>query len=155
MSEFWRRVCSAALCACAVLMMCAGGEAFAEGTCGDGKVQGAEACDDGNAQYHDGCVACKAEEGWSCPKTGGACTPVCGDKIIVSNEDCDAARQRFHFTSGAPPSRCPFGGTKAEEWFDDNGNGVMDAAEVTHVSYLCDPSSRAAEPEPKEPEPHE
>lgn len=129
-----------------VLALCAGGEAAAEGACGDGVVQGAEACDDGNAQYHDGCVACAVEEGWVCPKAGGACAPVCGDKLIVSSDDCDAARQRFRFTDEAPGRRCRHGGTKVEAGFDDNGNDALDTPEVVHVSYACNPPEASQEP---------
>lgn len=47
-----------------------------------------EDCDDGNNLDGDGCSAgCKIETGWDC--LYDACTPICGDSMIVGNETCD------------------------------------------------------------------
>jgi fibro-slime domain-containing protein len=60
--------------------------------CGDGKVEGAESCDDGNTTPFDGCSAdCQAEP--TCGKSGGACTSVCGDGIVLG-EACDDGNLR-------------------------------------------------------------
>src|SRR5512133_920460 len=67
------------------------GEACQHTVCGDGKVEGTEPCDDGNNDSGDGCTpACRKEP--SCPPAGGACKSVCGDGMILSDDDdqeCD------------------------------------------------------------------
>ncbi len=68
--------------------------------CGDGILAGDELCDDGGKAPSDGCSAtCTPENGFvcdvpgqSCRKkpscTGGACTSVCGDGLVIG-EACD------------------------------------------------------------------
>ena len=64
-------------------------------SCGDRIVAGTEACDDGNAISGDGCAAdcTTVEAGFTCPRTGGACTAaakqVCGNSILEAGEFCD------------------------------------------------------------------
>ncbi len=56
--------------------------------CGDGTREGLEQCDDGNLRAYDGCdPGCVREP--AC--TGGACTAVCGDGVILpgGSEACD------------------------------------------------------------------
>ena len=55
--------------------------------CGDGLIlNGFETCDDGNANSGDGCSnTCQLEIGFTC----NTCSPVCGDGIIVADEECD------------------------------------------------------------------
>jgi fibro-slime domain-containing protein len=56
--------------------------------CGDGVAEGTESCDDGNNNLGDGCTPlCEREPDCS----GGACTSVCGDGILLTNlgEVCD------------------------------------------------------------------
>jgi cysteine-rich repeat protein len=62
--------------------------------CGGGGTDGGvPACDDGNVRSGDGCSsALKLEPGWNCTTpTGGktACTPICGDGLLVCSEVCD------------------------------------------------------------------
>ena len=57
-------------------------------TCGDGVSEGTEDCDDGNVRPFDGCSpTCENEP--SC--SGGTCTAVCGDGVILpgTTEACD------------------------------------------------------------------
>ena len=64
------------------------GQACEPTLCGDGLREGTEQCDDGNVTPFDGCDArCNNEP--NC--TGGVCTPVCGDAVILpgTNEACD------------------------------------------------------------------
>lgn len=60
-----------------------------ETTCGDGVVEGTEQCDDGNLRPFDGCSqSCTNEPTCS----GGVCTAVCGDGVILpgpTQEACD------------------------------------------------------------------
>jgi fibro-slime domain-containing protein len=67
------------------------GKACVRTVCGNGKVEGSEQCDDGNNDSGDGCTpACRKEP--SCPGTGGACTSICGDGMILPNDtdqECD------------------------------------------------------------------
>jgi cysteine-rich repeat protein len=55
--------------------------------CGDLLIISIETCDDGNSISGDGCSAsCMKENGYLCPnvnKTGGVCTSICGDGILV------------------------------------------------------------------------
>ncbi len=46
-----------------------------------------------------------------------------------------------------PGANCPGGGTKIELGIDSNGNGVLDASEVTATSYVCDSSLVKTSPE--------
>jgi fibro-slime domain-containing protein len=71
-----------------------------ESVCGDGVLVGAELCDDDNEVNDDGCDdACEPETGFvcdvpgaSCHKapdcTGGACSSICGDGLVIG-EECD------------------------------------------------------------------
>ncbi len=58
-------------------------------TCGDGTREGTEQCDDGNLRPFDGCSQdCTNEPTCS----GGVCTPICGDGVILpgpTQEACD------------------------------------------------------------------
>ncbi|CAD8171155.1 unnamed protein product [Paramecium pentaurelia] len=73
--------------------------------CGDGIVTGNEQCDDGNDFDNDECISCyqKCEqqctncfqgfcyecdiEGWTLYQN--QCIPICGDQLIIGNEQCD------------------------------------------------------------------
>jgi fibro-slime domain-containing protein len=69
------------------------GEPCEATVCGDGTREGTEQCDDGNVTPFDGCDAgCKNEPNCS----GGVCTPVCGDAVILpgTNEACDDGNTR-------------------------------------------------------------
>ncbi|TFH32078.1 MAG: DUF4215 domain-containing protein, partial [Myxococcales bacterium] len=64
------------------------GQACEPTLCGDGAREGTEQCDDDNLTPFDGCDGdCNNEP--NC--TGGVCTPVCGDAVILpgTNEACD------------------------------------------------------------------
>jgi len=64
------------------------GVACAATTCGDGTREGSEQCDDRNLRAFDGCdPACRNEP--DC--TGGVCTAICGDGVILpgTSETCD------------------------------------------------------------------
>ena len=59
-------------------------------SCGDGKLGGKETCDDFNTRDGDGCAhTCQVEPGWDCLQAGIACTPHCGDAILIGDEQCD------------------------------------------------------------------
>ncbi len=82
--------------------------------CGDGSVVGAEACDDGNLEGGDGCDGdCGREEGWYCPTETRCenldqwpwqvcrvetihCYPVCGDNLILGDEQCDDGNAQYN-----------------------------------------------------------
>ncbi len=62
--------------------------------CGDGIISGKEVCDDGGGatpKSGDGCsLNCMmVEPGYSCPRAGKPCKPVCGDTIKLPVEQCD------------------------------------------------------------------
>jgi cysteine-rich repeat protein len=58
--------------------------------CGDGDLELCEECDDGNTMDDDGCDSeCEIELGWYCPTPGQACLEVCGDCMIVGEEECE------------------------------------------------------------------
>ncbi|HEX6275264.1 MAG TPA: DUF4215 domain-containing protein, partial [Polyangiaceae bacterium] len=64
--------------------------------CGDSVVAGTETCDDGNDDATgapvsgDGCSeTCELESGFTCPRPGASCRPVCGDGRALGREGCD------------------------------------------------------------------
>ena len=68
---------------------CPPGASCYQTTCGDGVLEGTEQCDDGNLRPFDGCSETCTNE----PQcTGGTCTPICGDGVILpgpTQEACD------------------------------------------------------------------
>eukprot|EP00658_Telonema_sp_P-2_P043148 TRINITY_DN3109_c0_g1_i2.p1 TRINITY_DN3109_c0_g1~~TRINITY_DN3109_c0_g1_i2.p1 ORF type:complete len:399 (-),score=66.20 TRINITY_DN3109_c0_g1_i2:1570-2766(-) len=93
---------------------CSGVPSSCSGVCGDARVASStEKCDDGNTQDGDGCSGnCTlVEPGWRCgsdqswehrrhltellkqptafPGLAGGCEPMCGDKLVVGDEECD------------------------------------------------------------------
>ena len=48
-----------------------------------------EECDDGNSFGNDGCVACLKEDNWVCDRFSNFCETICGDGILVGDENCD------------------------------------------------------------------
>jgi fibro-slime domain-containing protein len=66
--------------------------------CGDSIVAGSETCDDGAdaasgaPRSGDGCSdTCELEPGFTCPRPGAACRPLCGDGLMLGREACDDA----------------------------------------------------------------
>jgi fibro-slime domain-containing protein len=64
--------------------------------CGDSVVAGTETCDDGNDEATgtptagDGCSdICELEPGFTCPRPGASCRPLCGDGLVLGREGCD------------------------------------------------------------------
>ena len=62
--------------------------------CGDGIISGKEVCDDGGGatpKSGDGCsLNCMmVEPGYTCPRAGKPCKPLCGDTIKLPVEQCD------------------------------------------------------------------
>lgn len=74
--------------------------------CGDGHLwAGVETCDAGDASPNDGCGAdCQIEAGWSCSGLPSVCTPICGDGVIVGDEECDSANFNGLACTDYPPS---------------------------------------------------
>jgi len=60
-------------------------------TCGNAIREAGENCDDGNGRDGDGCSqSCRVEAGWTCDEASpNVCTVVCGDGLIVHEEQCD------------------------------------------------------------------
>jgi hypothetical protein len=54
-----------------------------DGVCGNFKKEAAEECDLKSA----GCVECRVASGWTCNDM--ECAPVCGDEMVVGDEECD------------------------------------------------------------------
>ncbi len=71
--------------------------AQAQPTCGDGKIEGAEACDDHNTASSDGCSStCTVEANYNCTGQPSICTytpptppAVCGNAKVETGESCD------------------------------------------------------------------
>ncbi len=64
--------------------------------CGDSVVAGTETCDDGEDEAtgapasDDGCSeTCELEPGFTCPRPGARCQPLCGDGSVLGRETCD------------------------------------------------------------------
>jgi fibro-slime domain-containing protein len=68
---------------------CIGATTCAATMCGNGgTAEGSEQCDDANHDQGDGCSPlCRLEP--SCPATGGPCTGVCGDGLLLPAEQLD------------------------------------------------------------------
>ena len=88
--------------------------------CGDGIVQASlgEKCDEGQYQGSPGCSAdCKTQDSSCTCVPGQACvcqTPVCGDGIIETGEQCDQGKSTYPGCSATcqlePGYQCPFPG---------------------------------------------
>ena len=82
-------------------------------TCGDGALDSGEACDDGNAIDGDGCDS--------------NCTPsACGNGVQAPGEDCDDGNT---LNGDACPALCHFSESNCGDCVDDDGNGLIDAAD--------------------------
>ncbi len=79
-----------------------------------------------------GLVACTGEQGPP-GANGGSGTP---------GDPGDPGATALANTSVEPPgANCPNGGTKVEVGVDTNGDGTLDASEVTSTSYVCNGTS--------------
>ena len=63
--------------------------------CGNSNIDSSEACDDGALLAGDGCsTTCLVETGYECtnePGRASVCTAICGDAIVIGEEECDTA----------------------------------------------------------------
>ncbi|MFO0757983.1 MAG: proprotein convertase P-domain-containing protein [Byssovorax sp.] len=96
--------------------------------CGDGALDVVEACDDGNAVSGDGCDA-------NCKPTG------CGNGFVTAGEACDdgnavggdgctgCAIDPGYACAGFAPSVCSNGEALCNNGLDDDGDGLIDAAD--------------------------
>jgi cysteine-rich repeat protein len=88
--------------------------------CGDGSLDAGEVCDDGNQVNGDGCDL--------------NCTPTaCGNGVVSPGEDCDDGN-----TAGGDncPSTCRNGELSCDDCADNDGNGLVDAADPA-----CEPTT--------------
>src|SRR6185312_11751308 len=70
-------------------------------------------CDDGNATEGDGCDS--------------NCTPsACGNGVLAPNEECDDGN---NLGGDACPALCHFSESNCGDCLDDDGNGLIDAAD--------------------------
>ncbi|PKN45012.1 MAG: hypothetical protein CVU59_10235, partial [Deltaproteobacteria bacterium HGW-Deltaproteobacteria-17] len=59
-------------------------------TCGNGVLDPEETCDPGAAGQQEGCAQdCTIVPGWSCDGEPSVCGPICGDGVLVGNEECE------------------------------------------------------------------
>jgi cysteine-rich repeat protein len=88
--------------------------------CGDGGLDPGEQCDDGNPTSGDGCDA--------------NCTPsACGNGVVAPGEDCDDGNT---IGGDACPSTCRNGETSCDDCVDNDGDGLLDAADPA-----CEPGA--------------
>jgi len=81
--------------------------------CGDGVVGPGESCDDGNATDGDGCDHdCSLSE--------------CGNGIVAGSEQCDDANTQH---GDGCSSACRLAESVCNDCIDDDGNGLVDAAD--------------------------
>lgn len=88
--------------------------------CGDGTRDANEACDDGNQVNGDGCDL-------NCTATA------CGNGIVSPGEDCDDGNT---VGGDACPSTCRNGELSCDDCVDNDGNGLVDAADPA-----CEPTA--------------
>ena len=82
-------------------------------SCGDGSLDPGEVCDDGNQTSGDGCDA--------------NCTPTaCGNGVVSAGEDCDDGNT---VDGDACPADCHIAETSCGNCLDDDGDGLVDAAD--------------------------
>jgi cysteine-rich repeat protein len=81
--------------------------------CGDGGADAGEACDDGNQTNGDGCDL-------NCTVTA------CGNGVVSPGEDCDDGNT---VAGDSCPSTCRNGELSCEDCVDNDGNGLVDAAD--------------------------
>ena len=88
--------------------------------CGDGSLDANEVCDDGNQVNGDGCDL-------------NCTTTACGNGIVSPGEDCDDGN-----TVGGDscPSTCRNGELSCDDCVDNDGNGLVDAADPA-----CEPTT--------------
>ena len=85
-------VCDYGLLECEVCNEVCQFEAGVVSYCGDEQLQedAGETCDDGNQVIADGCSdLCQVEDGWVCQDVPAQCESICGDNLVVGNEECD------------------------------------------------------------------
>jgi cysteine-rich repeat protein len=59
-------------------------------TCGNGVLDPEETCDPGAAGPQDGCAPdCSTVAGWRCEGEPSVCEPICGDGLLVGDEECE------------------------------------------------------------------
>src|SRR5678815_119667 len=72
--------------------------------------------------------------------------------LVIVLAGCDGMRVAMDMTPASPPvlvrrdpvpagATCAFGGAALHTGIDDNRNGVLDDAEITATTYVCDPST--------------
>ncbi|HJQ84616.1 MAG TPA: proprotein convertase P-domain-containing protein, partial [Candidatus Binatia bacterium] len=81
--------------------------------CGDGVLDAGESCDDGNGADGDGCDS-------NCTPTG------CGNGVQSAGENCDDGNQA---DGDACPATCRTAESVCDDCADDDGNGLVDAAD--------------------------
>jgi cysteine-rich repeat protein len=81
--------------------------------CGDGVLDAGEQCDDGNGIDGDGCDS-------NCTPTG------CGNGVVSPGEDCDDGNT---VSGDACPSTCHSSEVDCGDCVDNDGNGLVDAAD--------------------------
>lgn len=104
--------------------------------------QPVEACDDGNTATGDGCNVCVCEPGWDC--SGGQPVPVCGDGIVVGNQQCDDSVNDGGYNECYPGcvlgERCGDGiiqstaGETCDDNNDDNGDGCSATCRIEQLA---------------------
>ncbi len=73
--------------------------------CGDGHINQAagESCDDGDPFDGDGCDRdCLPEKGWICTGEPSDCFEICGDGLVVGEEECDPPGHTEDSQEGCP-----------------------------------------------------
>jgi cysteine-rich repeat protein len=88
--------------------------------CGDGVLDANEVCDDGNQVNGDGCDL-------NCTATA------CGNGVVSPGEDCDDGNT---VGGDACPSTCRNGELSCDDCVDNDGNGLVDAADPA-----CEPTA--------------
>ncbi|MGH7895748.1 MAG: DUF4215 domain-containing protein, partial [Candidatus Binatia bacterium] len=81
--------------------------------CGDGAVGAGEACDDGNATDGDGC-------------DHDCSVSTCGNGIVAGTEQCDDGNTQ---DGDGCSSACKLAESVCDDCTDDDGNGLVDAAD--------------------------
>jgi cysteine-rich repeat protein len=122
---------------------CTGTPSVCTFTCGNGVVNATEQCDDGNINPSDGCNGtCNVEAGYICAGMPSVCVLTCGNGALDGTDQCDDGNtvngdgcssgctvELNHKCTGIP-SVCPFVEQSCNDGTDNDGDGMIDAADT-------------------------
>ena len=131
----------------------ANGGACVPMVCGDGKVTGTETCDSNLNDGKHGCSAtCQIITGWACPLAGAPCSEICGDSLVVGDEQCDEGADvaccsstcKLKATYVCDPSKSPHSQPASDYCGKFGVNGPSNPSSTVKGNEQCDDGNTVA-----------